>query len=80
MLVLPNKTGWQFSARGGLLSLEKSIYLPDSRFARPTNQIVISGVSGRPDRVLWAFKRMKKVTKKISEPALIAPELPLNAG
>ena len=80
MLLLPNKVGWRFSARGGRLSLETSIYLPDSKSARPTQQIVISGVAGRPDRVLWAFKRMKTVAKPRPLEDQCAPELPLNAG
>jgi len=80
MLLLPNKAGWRFSARGGRLSLETSVYLPDSKSARPTQQIVISGVAGRPDRVLWAFKRMQSPAKTRTTPAQCAPELPLNAG
>ncbi|MEO1162073.1 MAG: heparinase II/III family protein, partial [Pseudomonadota bacterium] len=80
MLLLPNKVGWRFSARGGRLSLETSIYLPDSKSARPTQQIVISGIAGRPDRVLWAFKRMKTAPKPRSPEAQCEPELPLNAG
>jgi uncharacterized heparinase superfamily protein len=80
MLVLPNKTGWKFSARGGKLSLEASIYLPDCQSARPSQQIMITGIAGRPDRVLWAFKRMKKSVKIKNRPVECAPELPLNAG
>lgn len=81
MLLLPNKTGWKFSARGGRLSLEPSIYLPDTRAPRPTEQIVISGMAGRPDRVQWAFKRIRKQSQKSTRPdAGDAPELPLDAG
>jgi uncharacterized heparinase superfamily protein len=81
MLLLPNKTGWKFSARGGRLSLEPSIYLPDTRTPRPTEQIVVSGMAGRPDRVQWAFKRIRKQTQKSSRPdAGDAPQLPLDAG
>ncbi len=80
MLLLPNKVGWRFSARGGKLSLEPSVYLPDSKSPRPTEQIVISGMAGRPDRVLWAFKRIKNAAKPRPHNAQCAPELPLNAG
>ncbi|MEM9470395.1 MAG: heparinase II/III family protein [Pseudomonadota bacterium] len=80
MLLLPNKVGWRFSARGGRLSLESSIYLPDSKSARPTQQIVISGVAGRPDRVLWAFKRLKTAPKPRPSEAQCEPELPLSSG
>ncbi len=81
MLVLPNRTGWKFSARGGRLSLEPSIYLPDMRNPRPSEQIVISGIAGRPDRLQWAFKRIRKTAAKTVRPQPgDAPELPLDAG
>lgn len=80
MLLLPNKVGWRFSARGGKLSLESSVYLPDSKSPRSTEQIVISGVAGRPDRILWAFKRIKNASRSRSHKIQCAPELPLNAG
>ncbi len=80
MLVLPNKVGWRFSARGGILSLETSVYLPDSKSPRPTEQIVISGVAGRPERIVWAFKRIRNASKPRPLKIQCAPELPLNAG
>ena len=81
MLVLPNKTGWKFSARGGRLALEPSIYLPDMRNPRPSEQIVISGIAGRPGRLQWAFKRIHKTVSKTSRPQPgDTPELPLDAG
>ncbi len=81
MLVLPNKTGWKFTARGGRMSLEPSIYLPDVRNPRPSGQIVISGIAGRPERVYWAFKRIHKAAGRADHlKADAAPELPLTAG
>lgn len=82
MLVLPNKTGWKFSARGGQISLEPSIYLPDMRSPRPSEQIVISGIAGRPERVQWAFKRIHKQGSRSTgrADAEMAPQLPLDAG
>ncbi len=80
MLMLPNKVGWRFSARGGRISLESSVYLPDSKSPRPTEQIVISGMAGRSDRILWAFKRIKNTSKLRPQKPQCAPELPLNAG
>lgn len=81
MMVLPNKTGWKFSARGGQLSLSNSLYLPDVRTPRPTQQIVISGIAGRPDRVQWAFKRVHKAANHPAKASIdSAPELPLDAG
>jgi uncharacterized heparinase superfamily protein len=81
MLVLPSKTGWKFTARGGRMSLEPSIYMPDVRNPRPSEQIVISGIAGRPQRVQWAFKRINKAAGRAgSGTAEAAPELPLTAG
>lgn len=76
VLMLPNKTGWRFSTRGGRLKLEDSIYLPGGS-TRKSKQIVIEGVTGRPDRIQWAFKRIAK--RKATAPARSdeAPQLPL---
>jgi uncharacterized heparinase superfamily protein len=60
MLVLPDRNGWRFSARGGRLRLEDSVYLLGRGGPRRTQQIVVSGVVGHPDRVNWAFKRIEK--------------------
>ncbi len=38
MLILPNKMGWRFSARGGTLSLEESIYLSGRPGRAPANR------------------------------------------
>jgi uncharacterized heparinase superfamily protein len=72
MLILPNKSGWRFSAKGGALSLEESVYLLGSSSPRNTQQIVIRG--GR--QINWAFKRIERRSPKFrNEPA--SPELPL---
>ena len=77
MLMLPNKTGWRFSARGGRLKLEDSVYLPGGHGVRRTKQIVLEGVTGRPDRLQWAFKRIaKRKAEPVSSPER-APQLPL---
>ena len=76
MLVLPNRQGWRFSARGGVMALEDSVYLPGHSKPRRGQQIVLKGVVGRPDRVLWAFKRMERVGGR-NTGAASEPELPL---
>ena len=63
MLLLANKTGWRFSARGAQLKLEDSVYLPEDGRVRKTSQLVLRGTAGRPDKVLWAFKRIEKREK-----------------
>ena len=60
MLLLANKTGWRFSARGAQLKLEDSVFLPENGRVRKTSQLVLRGAVGRPEKVLWAFKRIEK--------------------
>jgi uncharacterized heparinase superfamily protein len=60
VLVLPDRNGWRFSARGGRLRLEDSVYLLGRSGPRRSQQIVVSGVVGHPDRVNWSFKRIDK--------------------
>ena len=43
VVMLPNKTAWQFNARGGIVSLEDSVFLGDALGPRKTQQIVIRG-------------------------------------
>ncbi len=76
MLVLPNRQGWRFSARGGVMMLEDSVYLPGHARPRRGQQIVLKGTVGRPDRVLWAFKRMERIGSRQAVQAG-EPELPL---
>jgi uncharacterized heparinase superfamily protein len=60
VLMLPDRNGWRFSARGGRLRLEDSVYLLGRGGPRRTQQIVVSGVVGHPDRVNWTFKRIDR--------------------
>ena len=75
LLLLPNKDAWQFSARGGLLSLEDSIYLANAGPPRKCRQIVIRGLAGRPDTVNWAFRKIDKQPRH-AESTSQAPRLP----
>jgi uncharacterized heparinase superfamily protein len=75
MLLLPNKQAWQFSARGGTLTLEESIYLASSSGPRRSRQIVIRGAIGRPGRVNWAFRKLDRKAKPVAD-AEHAPRLP----
>ena len=67
MLLLPDRSGWRFSAKGGELRLQDSVYLLGRSGPRRTQQIVITGSVGRPDRVNWAFKRIEKRTGQAAE-------------
>ena len=60
MLLLANKTGWRFSARGAQLKLEDSVYLPEDGRVRKTSQLILRGFAGQTNKVMWAFKRIEK--------------------
>jgi len=74
MLLLANKTGWRFSARGGQLKLEDSVYLPENGRVRKTYQLVVRGFVGNTGKVMWAFKRIEKrkgIKSKSDAPQLL---------
>lgn len=60
LLLLANREGWQFRARGGELSLESSIYAADGTTVRRTSQIVLTCKDPK-DAVQfnWAFTRLE---------------------
>lgn len=49
---------WQFTARGGTLALEDSLFVATGSTPRPCRQMVIRGCIGRPDIVNWAFRKL----------------------
>ncbi len=73
MLLLANKTGWRFSARGAQLKLEDSVYLPEDGRVRKTTQLILRGAVGGPNKVMWAFKRIEK--RKGAKVKTAAPQL-----
>ena len=75
VLMLPNKTAWQFSARGGIMSLEDSVFLGDALGPRKTQQIVIRGSAETPDPVIWALRRVEKSAATSSDRVEV-PQLP----
>lgn len=75
VLVLPNRAAWQFSARGGDLSLEESIYLGDESGPRKTLQIVIRSSTGNTGPIKWALRRVEKAANA-SEDLEETPRLP----
>ena len=58
VLLLPNRSGWKFSARGAVIRLEESICLWGRTGPRKTAQILLTGMVAGP--VNWAFKRIRK--------------------
>lgn len=79
VLVLPDRNGWRFSARGGRLRLDDSVYLLGRGGPRRTQQIVVTGIVGHPDRVNWAFKRIEKRSSPGPAPVQVGV-LPLPTG
>jgi len=74
ILLLPNKEAWQFAARGGVMTLEESIYLAGSG-PRHSQQIVIRGITEMTDRINWAFRKIERQARH-SETAEASPRLP----
>ncbi|MGI9482783.1 MAG: heparinase II/III family protein, partial [Hyphomicrobiales bacterium] len=76
MLLLANRSGWRFTAKGARLAVDESVYLVDSGEPQRTSQIVLSGFAARGHAVNWAFKKIAKKRRKSGE-ASQEPELPL---
>jgi uncharacterized heparinase superfamily protein len=75
VVVLPNRAAWNFSARGGIVSLEESVFLGDANGPRKTAQIVIRSTAENQSPVKWALRRMEKSSAAESEQEE-APQLP----
>ena len=75
VLMLPNKTAWQFNARGGIMSLEDSVFLGDALGPRKTQQIVIRGSTETTGPLNWALRRVEKSAAANSE-RVEMPQLP----
>lgn len=74
ILLLPNKDAWQFSARGGAMTLEDSVYLAGSG-PRHSRQIVIRGSTESVQRVNWAFRKIERQVRH-NEANGTSPPLP----
>ncbi len=75
VIMLANKTAWQFSARGGFMSLEESVFLGDDLGPRKTQQIVIRGSTENAEPVKWALRRVEKSAATGTD-AMEMPRLP----
>ena len=60
LLLLPNHVGWRFTAAGGAIGLEESVYLGDGGQPRRTRQIVVHGAVADRAVVKWALKKGSK--------------------
>jgi uncharacterized heparinase superfamily protein len=75
VLVLPNRAAWSFSAQGGTVSLEESVFLGDETGPRRTQQIVIRRSAQNKSPVKWALRRAEK-TAAVETGTEMAPQLP----
>jgi uncharacterized heparinase superfamily protein len=75
VIMLPNKTAWQFIACGGAVSLEESVFLADAMGPRKTLQLVIRGSTETAAPVNWALRRVEKPETAASDPVEM-PQLP----
>ena len=75
VIMLANRTAWQFMARGGALSLEESVFLGDASGPRKTQQIVIRGGAETAVPVNWALRRVEKSATAANDLAEM-PQLP----
>jgi len=75
VIMLPNKTAWQFNARGGTMSLEESVFLGDALGPRKTQQIVIRGSTETDGPVNWALRRVEKSATAAND-RVEMPQLP----
>ncbi|MGQ0484631.1 MAG: heparinase II/III family protein [Hyphomicrobiales bacterium] len=75
LLLLPNQAAWKFTARGGRVSLEDSLFLATGAGPRDCRQIVIRGESQGASRVNWAFKKLDRKSRP-RRSADASPQLP----
>jgi len=68
---LPDRSVWSFSADGGMVSVEDSVYFADSAGPARTLQIVVRGSTSGASEVSWRFSA---VDDKAQEP--ITPQPP----
>jgi uncharacterized heparinase superfamily protein len=64
LLMLPNQAAWKFTARGGRVSLEDSLFLATGARPQGCRQIVIRGEPQEASRVNWAFKKLDRKSRQ----------------
>lgn len=76
LLLLPNHVGWRFTAAGGAIGLEESVYLGEGGPPRRSQQIVVVGAVTDKAVVKWALKKAARSHISSARTA-DAPALPL---
>ena len=70
LISMPNNDGWALALRDGVLSLDESVYLTDTKGPRRTVQVVIYGMMGSSSDITvnWTLERMAQAADKSAEP------------
>jgi uncharacterized heparinase superfamily protein len=80
MLMAPDKEVWTFTAHGGRVELEDSVYLAGAEGPRRTAQLVIYGRAGDNPRVSWSLQQSSPVAvtrSTVRAGRAAEPKLPL---
>ncbi len=80
LLSLPNHVGWRFSAKGGQIEVEDSIYLVDAEQPRRSRQIIVHGLVGDGAVVKWALKKSARRGMANQTADEASPPLPFEHG
>ncbi len=80
LLSLPNHVGWRFSAIGGEIQVEDSIYLVDTEQPRRSRQITVHGHVGDGAVVKWALKKSVRRGMANQTGNEASPPLPFEHG
>lgn len=80
ILMLPDRSGWRFSAKGADISIEESVYFANRDVPHRTLQIVLSAQSTADLTVRWGFKLIEKPGAPGSPQHPAHTRLPLEGG
>lgn len=80
ILMLPDRSGWRFSARGAEIAVEESVYFANRNVPHRTSQIVLTARTLADLTIRWGFKLIAKPagSGEPQRPAHI--RLPLEGG
>lgn len=78
LVMLPNRSGWKFTARGAPPALEESVYFDGRNVPQRTQQIVLGGPVEQSANVKWAFRLLDAPPKRDTRPG--TARLPLQGG
>ena len=80
ILMLPDRSGWRFSARGADIAIEESVYFANRSVPHRTLQIVLTAQTLADLTVRWGFKLIGKPTGPGEPQRPTHTRLPLEGG